>query len=51
VAVPLVVVLFPALDLVVVRMQAKPLLGVAEGTYEARALPLCKAMVTGTTAR
>ncbi len=36
---------FPALDLIVVRMQARPLAGVAEGTYEVRALPLYKAMV------
>ena len=42
---------FPALDLIVVRMQAKPLAGVAEGTYEVRALPLYKAMVPHATLR
>jgi CubicO group peptidase (beta-lactamase class C family) len=36
---------FPALDLVVVRMQAEPVAGVPEGTYEARALELYRAMV------
>jgi CubicO group peptidase (beta-lactamase class C family) len=39
---------FPALALVVVRMQAKPLPGVAEGTYEAKALPLYMAMAPAT---
>ncbi len=42
---------FPALDLIVVRMQAKPLAGVAEGTYEVRALSLYKAMVPHATLR
>jgi CubicO group peptidase (beta-lactamase class C family) len=36
---------FPGLGLIVVRMQSKPLAGVAEGTYEAKALPLYRTMV------
>jgi len=36
---------FPGLDLIVVRMQAKPVAGVAEGTYEGKALPLYRTMV------
>jgi hypothetical protein len=42
---------FPALDLITVRMQAKPFSGVAEGTYEARALPLYEAMGSATRPR
>jgi CubicO group peptidase (beta-lactamase class C family) len=36
---------FPALGLIVVRMQAKPSPGVSEGTYENEALPIYNAMV------
>jgi CubicO group peptidase (beta-lactamase class C family) len=36
---------FPGLDLIVVRMQAKPITVVAEGTYEVNALPLYRTMV------
>jgi CubicO group peptidase (beta-lactamase class C family) len=42
---------FPGLDLTVVRMQARPVAGVAEGTYEVKALPLYKAMVPDTAPR
>lgn len=36
----------PDLDLVIVRMQAKPLAGVAEGEYEREGLALFRAMIT-----
>ena len=38
--------IFPTLGLVVIRMQAKPVPGVPEGTYDVQALPIFKTMVS-----